>query len=71
MRYEPSSETLARYADVLVNYGLNTGRGVSRGEVVRITGGEEAKPLYVAVRDAVLRAGASYLGDYSPSGAAR
>ncbi len=69
--YQPSAEILASYADVLVNFALGSGKGVRRGEVVRISCGEEAKPLYLAVRDAVLRAGATYIGDYSPSESAR
>ena len=71
MSYEPPAETLSRYAGVLVGFGLRGGKGVRRGEVVHITGSEEAKPLYVAVRDAVLRAGATYIGNFSPSGATR
>jgi aminopeptidase len=69
--YRPPAELLDRYADILVNFGLGNGRGVRSGDVVQISAGEEAKSMYVAVRDAVLRAGASYIGHYAPSGVAR
>ena len=71
MSFQPAAEILERYADVLVNFALGSGRGIRRGEVVRLTVGEEAKPLYVALRNAVLRAGGTTLGNYLPSGIAR
>jgi aminopeptidase len=69
--YRPPPEIIDRYADVLVNFGLNGGRGVAHGDVVMISAPDVAKPLYVALRDAVLRSGATTLGDYSPSGTSR
>lgn len=71
MPYQPPPEVLARYADVFVNFALGGGRGIKKGDVVRITVGEEAKPMYVALRNAVLRAGGTYLSNYVPSGVAR
>ena len=71
MAYRPPTEILERYADVLVNFALGSGRGVSKGDVVRITVGEEAKPMYVALRNAVLRAGGTSIANYVPSGVAR
>lgn len=43
------------------------GKGIRKGELVRLTVCDNAKPLYVALRDAVLRAGAVYLPNYMPS----
>ena len=71
MAYRPPTEILERYADVLVNFALGSGHGIKKGEVVRITVGEEAKPMYVALRNAVLRAGGTSIGNYVPSGVAR
>ena len=71
MAYCPSEVILERYADVLINFALGSGSGIRRGDVVRISVGEEAKPMYVALRNAVLRSGGTYLGNYVPSGVAR
>jgi aminopeptidase len=69
--FRPSEGILAAYARILVDCALGGGKGISRGDVVMISAGEEAKPLYVAVRDAVLRSGGTVIRDYSPSGTAR
>ena len=71
MAYTPSAEILDRYADVLVNFALGGGRGIARGDVVRITVSEEAKPLYVALRNTVLRAGGTYISNYLPADVGR
>lgn len=64
--YKPSQEILKKYADVLVNFALGGGKGVRKGEVVRITAGEYAKPLYVELCKAVWTAGGYVLSDYHP-----
>jgi aminopeptidase len=69
--YRPPPEIVERYADVIVNFALRDGSGVARGDVVMISAGEEAKPMYAALRAAVLRAGGTYIGNYIPSGIAR
>jgi aminopeptidase len=69
--YRPAPELLERYADVLVNFALRGGKGIRRGDVVLISAGEPSKPLYIAVRDAVLRAGGTYIASYAPEGASR
>ena len=51
--YHPPDEILERYARVLVDFALGSGRGIRKGDVVRITVSEEAKPMYVALRNAV------------------
>jgi aminopeptidase len=71
MPYLPPAETLERYAGVLVNFALGSGRGIAPGDVVLLSAGDEAKPLYVALRNAVLRAGGTTIGNYTPSGTAR
>ena len=71
MPYHPPAEALERYADVLVRFALGSGRGIAPGDVVLVSAGDEAKPLYVAVRYAILRGGGTTIGNYSPSGAAR
>ena len=71
MPFRPSAETLDRYARILVDFALGAGKGISRGDVVLVSASDDAKPLYVAVRDAVIRSGGTVIGDYSPSGADR
>jgi aminopeptidase len=71
MAYSPDESVLARYADVLVNFALGHGAGIKHGDVVLLSAYENAKPLYVACRDAVLRAGGTIIGDYVPTGIAR
>ena len=69
--YKPSPEILQKYAQVLVNFALNSGNGVKKGEVVRLIVNECAKPLYIALRNQVLRSGAIPLTDYQPDDVAR
>ena len=64
--YIPPQKILDRYADVLVNFALNGGKGVKKGEVVRLTGGEVTKPLFLATQNALLDAGAHVLSNYLP-----
>ena len=69
--YVPTPEILDKYARVLVNFALNSGKGVKKGEIVRLIVSESAKPLYVALRNQVLRSGAIPITDYAPDDVAR
>lgn len=71
MTYQPSAELLDKYADVLINFALNSGEGVKPGEVVQLRVSEAAKPLLVALRRAVLKAGAHPLVFFTPDDFAR
>lgn len=64
--YQPSSEILDKYADVLVNFALNHGRGVKKGEVVFLQVPESAKPLLISLQKSVLKAGAHAIIQYLP-----
>lgn len=66
MAYTPPQKILQNYADVLVNFALNHGKGINKGDVVRVTAWESGKPLYAELRKAVLRAGGHPLGRYLP-----
>jgi len=70
-RYQPSKEILDKYAEVLVNFALNSGKGVKRGEVVLVQVPECAKPLLVSLRRAVLKAGAHPIIEYLPDDISR
>lgn len=71
MTFTPAPELLDRYADVLINFALHGGQGVRPGEVVQLRVPEAAKPLLVALRRAVLKAGAHPLVHFIPDDFAR
>ncbi len=71
MSYQPSDEILEKYADVMINFALNSGEGVRPGEVVQLRVPEVAKPFLVALRRAVLKAGAHPLVFFTPDDMAR
>lgn len=69
--YHPAKKIIERYADVLVNFALNSGKGVKRGEVVLIQVPECAKPMLIELYSAVLKAGAHPIVQYLPDGMGR
>lgn len=56
--YVPPIEILEKYANLLINFALKDGKGIQPGESVIISVPESAKPMYVPLRNAALRAGA-------------
>lgn len=66
--YVPSEQILNRYAQVLVNYALNSGEGVKPGEVVQCVVPDVAKPLGLALQNVILRAGAHPVMRLLPTG---
>jgi aminopeptidase len=66
MDYVPSEKILERYADVLVNFALGSGKGIKKGDVVRVTAHESAKPLYAAIHRAIIKAGGHMVSNYLP-----
>jgi aminopeptidase len=66
--YLPSTEILEKYAQVLVNYALNSGEGVKHGEVVQCIVPDIAKPLALALQNTLLKAGAHPIIRLIPTG---
>lgn len=66
MSYTPSQVILRKYADVLVNFALGGGKGIKKGDVVRVSASESAKPLYTAVCNAIVDAGGHVISNYGP-----
>ncbi|MBI4363551.1 MAG: aminopeptidase [Candidatus Doudnabacteria bacterium] len=64
--YQPSQIILDRYAEVLVRFALGGGKGIKKGDVVRISSSESGRRLYLAVCNAVIDAGGHVLPHYSP-----
>jgi len=56
--YQPNKKILQKYAEVLVNFALNSGKGVKKGEVVLCQVPDVAKPLALELQNAILKAGA-------------
>ncbi len=71
MVYAPSKEIIEKYADVLINFALGSGKGIKKGDVVHIQVSECAKPMYVALRNTVIRAGGTFISSYIPDDVAR
>lgn len=70
-RYAPSEKILENYAKVMVHFAVGGGRGVRKGEVVRVICEEEAKPLYVAIVRELYKTGAHVISTYLPSDTAQ
>lgn len=56
--YTPSDDILKKYADLLVRFALNGGEGVRPKQVVQVNIPDVAKPLYTALLQSILEAGA-------------
>jgi aminopeptidase len=69
--YQPAKKILEKYADVLVNFALNSGKGVKNSEVVLLQIPESAKPILLELHKAVLKAGAHPIIQYIPDGMSR
>lgn len=69
--FVPDAEILDKYAKVLVDFALNSGAGIKPGDVVRLSVADSAKPLFVALRNQVLKSGGIPLTDYLPDGISR
>ncbi|MDD4937416.1 MAG: aminopeptidase [Candidatus Shapirobacteria bacterium] len=65
--YQPSQKIIDKYADVLVNFALNSGKGIKPNEVVFIQIPESAKPLLISLQRSVLKAGAHPIIQYLPN----
>jgi len=66
--YVPSKKILDKYADVLIRFGLNDGKGIKKGDVVFLQVPECAKPMLSALSNSVLRAGGNPIIQYIPDG---
>lgn len=66
--YLPSQDILNNYAQVLVNFALNSGQGVKKGEIVQCVVPDVAKPLALALQNTLLKAGAYPVMRLLPTG---
>jgi len=66
--YQPGQNTLKKYADVLVKYALNSGKGIKKDEVVQCLVPDVAKPLLIELQKSILEAGGHPLLRLLPTG---
>jgi len=66
--YTPPQNIIDKYAHVLVNFALNSGAGVKKGEVVQCAVPDVAKPMALALQNTLLKAGAHPMIRLIPSG---
>jgi aminopeptidase len=69
--YTPDKKVIEKYADVLVNFALNGGKGIKKGETVFLLGPESSKPLFMACIDAIAKSGGNVICNYLPDNADR
>lgn len=65
MSYQPSEEVLEKYAKVLVNFALGSGKGIKKGDVVFLSSPLSALPFYRALRKVILDSGGLIIGNLS------
>lgn len=66
--YEPKSDLLKKYADILVKFALNSGKGIQKGDVVQCIVPDVAKPLLLALQQSILEAGGHPILRMLPTG---
>lgn len=65
-KYQPSTKILDNYANVLVNFALNSGNGIKKDEVVFVQVPESAKPLLLSLYQTILKSGGHPIIQYLP-----
>lgn len=58
---------LKKYAQVMVHYALNNGKGINKGDTVFLVGQEIAKDLFMAIAKEVYDAGGNLISNYQPN----
>lgn len=69
--YTPPQKILERYADVMVNFALGSGKGIKKGDVVYVWAKECTKPLYTEVCKAIWKAGGNVICHYATNDSER
>lgn len=58
---------LKKYAQVMVHYALNNGKGINKGDTVFLVGQECAKDLFMTIAKEVYDAGGNLITNYQPN----
>ena len=64
--YKLDENLLKKYAQVMVHYGLNNGKGINKGETVFLVGQECSKDLFIAIAKEIYEAGGNAITNYLP-----
>lgn len=65
--YTPDNKILKKFSEVLINFALNSGQGIKKGEVVYVIMNEIAKPMLLPLQETILRAGGHMILCYLPA----
>lgn len=57
---------LKKYAQVMVHYALNNGKGINKGDTIFLVGQECAKDLYITIAKEIYAAGGNVITNYLP-----
>ncbi len=66
--YQPPAKVIDKYAQVLVNFALNSGQGLKPGEVVECVVPDVAKAMALALQNQILQAGGHPIIKLAPTG---
>jgi aminopeptidase len=58
---------LKKYAQVMVQYALNNGQGINKGDTVFLVGQECTKDLFMAIAKEIYAAGGNVIANYQPN----
>lgn len=58
---------LKKYAQVMVLYAINHGKGINKGDTVFLVGQEYSKDLYMAIAKEIYAAGGNVINNYQPN----
>lgn len=57
---------LTKYAKVMVQYALNNGKGINKGDTIMLAGQECTKDLFIAIAKEIYKAGGNLITNYLP-----
>ncbi len=67
-QFSPDPKIVQKYADLLVNFALNSGKGIKKGDVVEVIVPDVAKDMLKALQISILKAGGHPLLRLIPTG---
>src|SRR3982751_3473845 len=64
---QPDENLLKKYAQVMVRYALNDGKGINAGDTVFLVAQECSKDLFMAIGKEIYAAGGNLITNYQPN----